>query len=47
MEEIMTKLKWDMPEESINLNYIPDPEELDKVKETGKKLGEYILAQEN
>ena len=46
MEEIMTKLKWDMPEESINLNYIPDPEELDKVKEVGKKLGEYILAQD-
>ncbi len=46
INEIMEKLKWDMPEESININYIPDPEELDEVKAVGKKLGEYILAQE-
>ncbi len=46
ISEVMEKLKWDIPEESININYIPDPEELDGVKAVGKKLGEYILAQE-
>ncbi len=47
MEDVMKRLKWDMPEESININYVPDPEELDRIREVGRKLGEYILAQED
>ncbi len=46
IEEVMKQLKWDLPEEKININYVPDEEELDKVREVGKKLGQYILAQD-
>ena len=39
IEKIIKELAWDMPVESINLNYIPDEKELKNVKEIGKKLG--------
>ena len=42
IKKILEGLNWDMPFESINLNYIPDEKELKEVKNTGKKLGEYI-----
>ncbi len=42
METIMNDLGWDMPVEGVKIQYIPDEEELDKVKEAGKKLGEVI-----
>ncbi|MFH1415672.1 MAG: FprA family A-type flavoprotein [Elusimicrobiota bacterium] len=43
IESIMRELKWDMPLESINLKYIPDEDELEKVKEAGKNIGEIVL----
>jgi flavorubredoxin len=42
MEEIIKALKWDLPFESINLNYIPDTDELKEVEKTGKKIGNYL-----
>lgn len=42
IEKILKDLSWDMPFDSINLNYIPDEEELIKVKEIGKKIGKYL-----
>lgn len=46
IEAVMEQLKWDIPEEKININYVPDGEELDAVKEMGLKLGEYLMAQD-
>jgi flavorubredoxin len=42
IKTILEGLKWDMPFESVNLNYIPDEKELKDLKKIGKKLGEYI-----
>jgi len=42
IEKVMKELKWEVPVEKININYIPDEEELDSVKRTGKKLGESL-----
>ena len=42
IEKIIKDLSWDKPFEGINLNFIPDNKELQEVKKTGKKLGEYI-----
>lgn len=42
IEKILKDLSWDMPVESININYIPDKKELDDVKKIGNKLGKYL-----
>jgi len=42
IEKILKDLSWDMPIESINLNYIPDKDELMNVKNVGKKLVKYL-----
>jgi len=42
IENILKYLTWDMPVESINLNFVPDEEELADVKKTGNKLGKYV-----
>ena len=42
IEKILKELSWDMPFDSINLNYIPDEEELNNVKNIGKKIGKYL-----
>ena len=39
IEKILMDLSWDMPVESINLNFIPDEQELINVKKIGNKLG--------
>ncbi|HOV80669.1 MAG TPA: FprA family A-type flavoprotein [Bacillota bacterium] len=46
IEEVMNALGWRRPLTGINIQYLPGAEELARVKETGKKLGEIIL-QEN
>ena len=38
IEKILKELSWDFPLDSININYIPDKNELKKAKEIGKKL---------
>jgi len=42
IETVMRNLDWGMPLPSINIQYIPDEEELDKVKKAGQKLGKFI-----
>lgn len=42
IEEVVKELKWEMPVESINIKFIPDEEELEKVKQSGKELGKII-----
>lgn len=38
IEKILKELSWDLPLDSININYIPDQNELKKAKEIGKML---------
>ncbi len=38
IEKILNELSWDLPIESININCIPDQNDLKKAKEIGKKL---------
>jgi flavorubredoxin len=47
IEKILKELSWDMPVQSINLNYIPDDKELTDVKKIGNKLGKYIKQKKN
>jgi flavorubredoxin len=42
IENILKDLSWDMPVESINLNFVPDEKELEYVKKTGNKLVKYV-----
>jgi flavorubredoxin len=42
IEKILKDLSWDIPVESVNLNYVPDKKELEDVKKTGNKLGKYL-----
>jgi len=42
METVMRNLSWGMPLPSINIQYLPDEEELDKVRKAGQKLGELV-----
>ncbi len=38
IEKILKELHWELPENSINLNYIPDENELNNAKKISKKL---------
>ena len=42
IEKVMKDLSWELPFDGININYIPEVNELKKVKETGNKLAKYI-----
>jgi flavorubredoxin len=42
IEKILQGINWDLPFDSVNLNYIPDENELNDVKEIGKKIGKYL-----
>jgi flavorubredoxin len=42
IESVLQELSWEIPLESINIQYIPDENELQNVKETGKKLVKYL-----
>jgi flavorubredoxin len=42
IEKILKDLSWGMPFDSINLNYIPDEEELNNVKDIARKIGKYL-----
>ena len=42
IEKILKDLSWDMPVDSININFIPDEKELIDVKKIGNKLGENL-----
>ena len=42
IENKIKDLSWDMPYNSINLNYIPDDTELKDIKKLGKKIGKNL-----
>lgn len=42
IENIMKNLKWDIPFDGINLNFIPDENELNNVKKIGNRLGKWL-----
>lgn len=42
IEKVMNDLSWDLPVDSININYIPDKNELQNMKKIGKNLVKYI-----
>ena len=42
MEDIVKELKWEMPLESINIKFVPDEDELDKVRQIGLELGKKV-----
>ena len=42
MDAACKELSWELPFDGINLNYVPDEDELIEVKKIGKKLGEYV-----
>ena len=42
IEKIVNDLSWDIPFDSVNLNYIPDENEYVYVKKIGEKLGKYL-----
>ena len=42
IEKILTDLKWDIPEDSLNINYVPNEEDLEKVRNKGSKLAKKI-----
>jgi flavorubredoxin len=39
VEKAMKDMGWQVPVPGMNLNYVPDPAELDKVRECGRNLG--------
>jgi flavorubredoxin len=39
IEKTLSDLSWELPEKSVNINYIPDRQELSEIKNIGKKLG--------
>ncbi len=42
IEKTIEEFKWDKPEESVKIEYIPDDDELEAVVKTGEKLGAYL-----
>lgn len=43
IEEVMKDMNWELPEEKVKIKYIPDADELENMKEIGKKLGEQLV----
>jgi flavorubredoxin len=43
LETFMDDLGWDRPVESVNINYVPDAEELEKVRQKGLELAKHII----
>jgi len=39
---ILKDLKWELPMDSVNINYVPDDKELQNVKNIGNKLGKIL-----
>jgi len=42
IEKIIRDLSWDIPFQSININYIPTKDDLKNIKNIGNKLGNYM-----
>jgi flavorubredoxin len=42
IEEVMKELRWELPKEIMKINYIPEPEDLENIKNIGKELGDIL-----
>ena len=42
IEKIINDLSWEIPVKSVNINYIPDENDLKEIKNIGNKLGNYL-----
>ena len=42
IEKILTDMSWELPEKSININFVPDEGELDEIKNIGMRLGKIV-----
>jgi flavorubredoxin len=42
IEALFENLKWEMPLEGINFQYVPDEEELEKAVKTGEEFGNFL-----
>ncbi len=42
IEKTLNALSWQLPEKSVNINYIPDGSELSEVTNVGKKIATYM-----
>ena len=42
IEKVMKEIGWEMPLESINIKYVPDPDELENMKERGIQLAGHL-----
>ncbi len=42
IEMVMKNLGWNLPSEAVKIQYVPDEEELEAVKEIGASLGEFM-----
>ena len=38
MAAVLQGMGWEMPEDTMNLQYVPGEEDLDNLKEVGKRL---------
>nr|MDO8091839.1 FprA family A-type flavoprotein [Candidatus Sigynarchaeota archaeon] len=43
IDGVMKELGWEVPKDSVSINYIPDDEELTETQRIGKELGEILL----
>ncbi len=42
IEKVIDTLGWERPIESVNINYVPDSQDLKKLKEIGSKLAKHV-----
>lgn len=42
IEKLMRELNWQVPLSGVNLQWVPDDEELDEVREQASKLAEIL-----
>jgi len=42
IEKILSDMKWEIPEKSVNINFVPDEEELEELRSIGLKLANYM-----
>lgn len=42
IEQVLKDLQWEIPEKSININYVPTKQDLSKTKQIGEKLAKHI-----
>ena len=44
MAAILQGMGWEMPEDTVNLQYVPGEEELENLKEVGQRLAGAVKA---